>query len=209
MIDLCPTGRLWQCHRRDQFGRLQDGFHIWRVPWQAMQVNNRNGARPPVGTYGFHRRVEHSHRNRHIARMGGDAGLADTKQTQRSAGATNSRTAAARCALVAGLVGVVEVRTAGALQQIAGRRGAVAQLPRGAGQQGARQHAVVPAYAHVGRQISVAHQGADAQAPFGRRLDLVQRQAIDIDEVRGCLDLQLHQIQQIGAACNEAGLRMP
>jgi hypothetical protein len=83
------------------------------------------------------------------------------------------RAAAARLALVAGLVGVVEVRAAGALQQVAGGGRLVAQLARGTGQQRARQHAVVAPHASFGGQVGVAHQRADAQAAVGRGLDAV------------------------------------
>ena len=85
------------------------------------------------------------------------------------------RAAAAGLALVAGLVGVVEVRAARALQQVAGGRRLVAQLARGAGEQRARQHAVVAPHALVGGEIGVAHQRADAQPALRRRLDLVER----------------------------------
>jgi hypothetical protein len=61
--------------------------------------------------------------------------------------AADGRAAAARLALVAGLVGVVEVGAAGALQQVAGGGRLVAQLAGGARQQRARQHRVVAPHA--------------------------------------------------------------
>ena len=89
--------------------------------------------------------------------------------------AADRRAAAAGLAFVAGLVGVVEIGAARALQQVAGGRRLVAQLAGGAGQQRARQHAVVAPHARVGGEIGVAHQRADAQAAVRRRLDLVER----------------------------------
>src|SRR5205085_8626330 len=43
---------------------------------------------------------------------------------------------------------------------------------------------------------------------FGGGLDAVQRQRVHVDEVRGRLDLQLHQVQQVGAAGDELRGRM-
>ena len=77
------------------------------------------------------------------------------------------RAAAAGLAFVARLVGVVEIRAACALKQIARGRRLVAQLARGAREQRARQHAVVAPHARIGGQIGVAHQRADAQPPSG------------------------------------------
>jgi hypothetical protein len=108
---------------------------------------------------------------------------------------------------VAGLVGVVEIGAARALEQIAGRGGAVAQLHGGAGQQRARQHRVILPHALVRGQVGVAHQRADAQAALRRGLDLVQRQAVHVDQMLRRFDLQLHQVQQIGAAGDEAAAR--
>ena len=54
-------------------------------------------------------------------------------------------------------------------------------------------------------QVGVAHQRADAQAAVCRHLDLVQRQAIDVDEMRRRLDLEFHEIEKVGAAGDELG----
>jgi hypothetical protein len=125
-----------------------------------------------------------------------------------AADALQRTAAAAGLPLVARLVGVVEVGAAGALQQIAGGRRLVAQLARSAGEQRARQHAVVAPDAIVGGEVGVANQGADAQAAIGRRLDLVEREAVDVDEVGRRFDLQLHQVEQVGAAGDELGVRV-
>src|SRR4051812_22558999 len=55
----------------------------------------------------------------------------------------------------------------------------------------------------MGRQIGVAHEGPDAEPALVRRLDLVEPEAIHVDEVRGSFDLQLHQIEQIRSARDE------
>ena len=115
------------------------------------------------------------------------------------------RAAGAGLPFVAGLGRVVEVIAAGPLQQVAGRGRLVAQLARGAGQQRAAQHARSAPHARVGREVAVAHQRADAQAAVGGVLDPVERQTVDVDEVCGRLDLDLHQVEQVGAAGEEFG----
>ena len=92
-----------------------------------------------------------------------------------AADAADRAAAAAGLALVAGQVGVVEIRTARALQEIARGGRLVAQLPRGAGQQRARQQRIVATHAFVRGEIGVAHQRADAQAAVRRHFDLVER----------------------------------
>ena len=74
-----------------------------------------------------------------------------------------------------------------------------------------RQHRIALAHALVGGDVGVADQGADAQAAIGRLLDLAQRQAADVDQVRRLLDVELHQVEQVGAAGDErrAGLGWP
>jgi hypothetical protein len=126
------------------------------------------------------------------------AGMLPAEPADRSA-------AAAGLTFVAGLVGVVEIRAARPLQQVARRRRLVAQLTRGAGQQGTRQKAIVAPHAFIGRKISVADERADAQSAVRRRFDLVQRQPVHVDQVCRRLDPELHEIKQIGASGNELG----
>ncbi|MNF74489.1 hypothetical protein D3C84_565230 [compost metagenome] len=90
------------------------------------------------------------------------------------------------------------------MQQVAGGARHVAQLAGGTGEEGAGKHAVVLADARVGGEVGVAHQGADSQAAFGCGFDSVQGQVVDVDQLRRRLDVQLHQVQQVGAAGDEA-----
>ena len=55
-------------------------------------------------------------------------------------------------------------------------------------------------------QIGVADQRADLQAAVGKLFHLVEREAIDVDELGGALDIQLHQVEQGGSAGDESGL---
>ena len=82
----------------------------------------------------------------------------------------------ARLAFVAGRRRVVEISAARALQEIAARRRHVAQLLRGAGQNGAGQHRIALLDQRVIGEIGVAHQRADAQTAVGRVFNLCQRQ---------------------------------
>ena len=70
-----------------------------------------------------------------------DAGLAGAEDRVHAVEALDGRAAAAGLALVAGRRGVIEVGAARALQQVAAGRRHVAQLLRGAGQDGARRAA--------------------------------------------------------------------
>src|ERR1700722_10953899 len=58
------------------------------------------------------------------------------------------------------------------------------------------------------RQVGITDRGADPQAAVGKFFYLVQRQAIDIDELVGALDVQFHQIEQSSSAGDELGLRL-
>lgn len=134
--------------------------------------------------------------------------LAHADHRQLPVEATDRRATAARQALVAWLVGVVEIRATRTLQQIACGGGAVAQLPRRTCQQRTRQHGVIATHAGIGCQIGIAHQGADAQATIRCLFDGIQAQPVDIDQMRGRLDLQFHQIEQVCAASDEIGTRL-
>src|SRR5271155_1475259 len=53
------------------------------------------------------------------------------------------------------------------------------------------------------RQVRVANCSADAQTAIARLFNLVEWQAIDIHQARGSLNVQLHQIDERGAAAQE------
>ena len=111
--------------------------------------------------------------------------------------------AAARLALIAGRRGVVEVRAARALQEIAAGRGHVAQLRRSAGEDRARQQRIALGDQRVVGEVGIRHQRADAQAAVRGLLDGLERQPRNVDQPRRPLDVLLHQIDQVGAAGDE------
>jgi hypothetical protein len=137
--------------------------------------------------------------------MGRDAGVADAHDGVLAAVTEQGAAAAAGLALVAGLIRVVEVRAARSLQEVAGRGRLVAQLAGRTGHQRARQYGVIAAHARICREVGVAHQCTDAQPAVGRGFDAVEIEFVEIDQVRRGLDLQLHQVEQVGAARDEPG----
>ena len=138
--------------------------------------------------------------------MRGDAGVARADHRVLPAEPADGGTAAAGLPFVARLVGVVEIRAAGALQEIARGRRLVAKLSRGPREQRAGEQAIVAPHARVGGKVGIAHQRADAQASLGSGLDPVERKPVDIDQMAGRFDLQLHQVEQVGAAGDEPGV---
>ena len=111
-------------------------------------------------------------------------------------------------ALVAGLGDVIEIGATRPLHQVAAGRGFVAQLRAGAGQQGAAQHPVAFANAAVGGKIAVAHHRADAQPAIAGIFDPREVKPVDVDQVHWRFDLELHQIEQIGTARDDSGVRL-
>ena len=152
--------------------------------------------------------VQRRHGDGHVRRVDGDAGLAGAQDGVHAVVAAQRRAAAARLAFVAGHGDVIEIRAARALQEIAGRGRLVAELRRGAVQQGLRQHGIALTDPGIGREVGVAHQGTDAEAAVGRLDDVAQGQARDVDEMGRPLDIDLHEIEQVGAAGHEGGARL-
>ena len=111
--------------------------------------------------------------------------------------------AAAGSVLVARHARVVEVIAACPLQQVAAVAGHVADLRRGAGKNGGAQQRIVLAHQRVPGRVLVACQGAEPETAVGGGCDVMQRQAVDVDEQRRSHDPLLHQVDEIGAARDE------
>ncbi len=176
-------------------------------------AHDRQGARwtigcpTPVSDCRLDYRIERTHGDGHIAWMRGNARVADTHNRMLPRKAPNCAATAAGLALVARLIGVVEIGAARSLQQIAGRSRHVAELTRRAGEQSTREQTIVAPHTLVRREICVAHQRSDAQSTFRSRFDLIEREPVDVDEMLRRFDLELHEIEQIGAAGDELGSR--
>jgi hypothetical protein len=72
------------------------------------------------------------------------------------------------------------------------------------GEQRLREHSVVAHHRRMVREVGVAHQRTDAEATAGKRFDLVERQAVDVDDLLRTLDVQLHEVEKIGSPGDEA-----
>src|ERR1700748_802295 len=94
--------------------------------------------------------------------------------------AADGGTPTAGAALITGLIGIVKVRTAGPLQQVAGGRRLIAELPGRAGQQRTGQQAVVAPDPRIGSECGISHRCADPQASIWRTFDLVEAETIDV-----------------------------
>ena len=204
---MLPADRPRQRHRSDELAALQGVVELRCIAGQPVEVGHRDRPRRPLRVHRLHRRVKHPQRHRHVAGKRRDArvGRADHRQLARIA--ADRGAARPWLALVAGHVGVVEIRAAGALKDVAGGAGLVAQLAAGARQDRTGQHAIVAPHAAVRRQRRIREICPDAEATVAGGLDPVELQVLDIDEVGRRLDLQLHQVEQVGAASDELGAR--
>src|SRR5580693_8004639 len=175
---------------------------------QLVEIAQRDRAPRTVRIDGLDARTEHAHGHRHVTGVGRDAGLTDADDCQLPAVAAKGRAAAAGLALVAGLVGVVEIRAAGALEQVATRGSLVPQLPGSTRDDRAGEHAVVAPNALVCGQVGVAYQRSDAQPSVRGGFNLVEAEAVYVDEMLWRFDLELHQVEQVGASRDEFGVRV-
>jgi hypothetical protein len=151
--------------------------------------------------------VERDQRHSHVRGVGGDTGWRPAQDGEIAVIALQRWTPRPRHSLVARLGDVLEVQTAGALEEIATHGGHVAQLARSTVQHGAGEHRQLPSDHVVGDEVAVADAGADPDAAGVGRLDAVEREAGDVDQQLGRLDAELHQVDQVGAAGEEGGRR--
>src|SRR4029450_9739529 len=102
------------------------------------------------------------------------------------------RAARTGLALVAGRGNVAEVDAARSLQEVACRRGDIAQLGRGARQDGLRQSRIALLHQRMVRKIAVSDKSAYAHAAIRLLLDAIEAQAIDINQALRLLHAKLH-----------------
>ena len=104
--------------------------------------------------------------------------------------------------------GVVEIVAAGALVEVAAVGRGVAQLGAGAGQDGRGEQRVA---CHDTRVVGGLGVGERARRGAGRRRRVssivLERQAADVDHVQRALDVFFQQVDQVGAAGEEARRR--
>ncbi|MHC2760323.1 hypothetical protein ACVIU7_005413 [Bradyrhizobium liaoningense] len=96
--------------------------------------------------------------------------------------------------------GIIEIRAACPLQQIAADGCGIAQLSRRAGEQGLGDGGIGPCEVRIVREIGVADECADTHTAVGETLDLIEAiEMRDVDQAVRTADAALHQIEQVGA----------
>ena len=110
--------------------------------------------------------------NAHVRRVSGDAGGGCAEDGVVSVETIDGVAALAGRALVtAGAIIIVEIGAAGALEDVAADGGHVADLRRGAGEDGAGENGIAGAHGVVLGEGGVARGGGDAQGPVGALFD--------------------------------------
>ena len=172
--------------------------------WNSANADGARASRAHDMNLGLQR----GERDAHVGRMRRDARLAGAEDRVDAIDPFDRRAAAAGLTFVARRSRVIEVEAARALQQVAACRRHVAQLLRGASQDGAGQHGIALLDQRMVGEVGVRHEGADAQAAVARFLDRRQWQPRNVDEPRRALDISFHQIDEIGAAGDELRRRI-
>jgi hypothetical protein len=177
------------------------------VAGQTVEIGEGNVA-PAFRALDFDHGCEGGERHAHVRRVGGDAVFAGAEDGVDAVDAADRAAAGAGVALVAGRRGVVEIVAAGPLQEVSAGRGGVPELRRGAGEDGAGEQRKALGDRWVIGKRGVGDERADAQRPIRHLLDLLQRQAVDVDDRGRALDIIFHQVDEIGAAGKHAGRRV-
>ena len=117
--------------------------------------------------------------------------------------------AGAGIALVAvGIGGVAEIGAASALKHVAAKRGHVADLRGGGELQRLRDHRELLLHVAMVGGVRHPHHGAEPE-PFGAEFDLAGAgllQRVDVDKARRPHHIELHQVEQRGAAGEIGGV---
>ena len=173
---------------------------------QGVEILDRNGARFASRRDRLDRGVQHPHRHRHVRRMGRAIQASDVPITARlRVKPPIAEQPAPGSRLLQGLGRVVKIGAAHPVQQPAPAVVALFQSwPRGSAgtpAESTRHSRDVRAYRLPG---GVFRAGAHRSSVRRRHTSIVSSpRPVHIDKMRGHFDLQLHQVQQIGAARNE------
>jgi hypothetical protein len=139
--------------------------------------------------------------------VGGDTRVAGAENRVYPVEPADRRASGPGIALVAACSRVIEVGAASALQQVSAGGRLVTQLARGAGHQRLRQHRIAGAHSGISGHVRIHRLGADSQFAVRQLLDVPQGQPADVDQMVGLLDVEFHQVKQIGAAADELRAR--
>ena len=102
--------------------------------------------------------------------------------------------------------GIVKIITAGTLEHVAAGSGHIAKLGRGAREKGFGQYGKAFLYLGVPGEVAILYEGAYADTAVGVGVDLFEVEVIDIDEDGGLFDIEFHEIDYVGAACDVSGV---
>ena len=199
-VELRSADGRGQRYRGDDLARLQHIVAPRRIAGEAMKIAHRDGAFHTVAAGYLNAGVQRAQRHGHVAGIGGDAFTARTQHGVQLCDSVQRAAAAARLALVAGLVDIHEVVAARALAQVAAGRRLVAQLLGRPGEDRAGQDGVVGAHAGVDCSGGIGGQRADAQAAAIGVRNLAEAHAVDVRQLARRFHLQLHQVEQVRAA---------
>jgi hypothetical protein len=197
VIEVLASHRARQRDRSNQFAVLEDSLVLRCIAPQPVEIRDRDRTRRTVGRNRFNHRVQHPQGDRHVARIGGNAGIGNADHTQLPGKSADRCAAVARLALVARHIGVVEIRTAGALQQIAGCCRLVAQLARSARLDGAGQDRIVAPDLGMGGERGIRNHCSDPETAIFGILDLPEIKVLHIDQMGRCFDFEFHEVEKI------------
>ena len=156
----------------------------------------------------LHRRFKRRQRHVLVRGIGRNTLLAGAQDRQHPVMPVDRRATGTRLALVARMRRIAKIHATRPLQEVAACRRHVAQLRRGPRQIRLRKHRVVAQHNRMVRHIRIPRERTDHQ-PAARSCDyLVHRQPVDVDHLPWPLHRQLHHVQQIGSAGNEAQRRI-
>src|SRR5262245_3524520 len=119
-------------HRNNDLAGIEIGVALRCIAWQPMKIRKCDHAVAGRATH-MDFRFQHRERHAHVGRVRRDAGVTAAEDRMYAIMAVDGGAAAGRLAFVAGRRCVVEVRAAGALQEIATRRCHITKLLRGSG----------------------------------------------------------------------------
>lgn len=168
-----------------------------------MEIGKGDVARA-IGALHVYHRIQRRQRHAHVGRMRGNAVRTGAQDGVVFGQAANRRTAGAGRTLVARRGAVVEIHAAGALQQVAAIAGHVADLWRGTGQNRRAQQRVACLNLGVIGGVGIACECTQTQTARRVGGDLAQWQAVDVHQLAGPHQLQLHQVSEVGAAGDQA-----
>ena len=188
--------------RDDQLAGVQLVLEVGRGARQPIEALDRQ-APLSVRAAQDHDAIERHQCDREIRGVGGDAMVAGAKDGVATIDAVDGGAARSGIALVASCIEAAEIGAAHALQEVAADRGHVAQLRRGALDQGFDDQRLRLPRGGIGGHVRHPRQRAEHElVPI--EPDVAQGEAVDVDQLLGPLDLLAHQVDQRRAACEVA-----